>query len=72
MPKKTTLLYQLKKSLTLLEHRKMMIPSYCDQSKSWSGKNHYSLDMIPELDKEIAEMKAAIQGIKHWKRSKKK
>lgn len=68
---KYALLSQLRKSLILLEDRKRMIPKYCHQSNNWAGKNHYSMDMIPELELQIGEMKAAIKGIEKWKREKK-
>lgn len=52
----------LTKRLEQLDHRKMMIPRYVE-NKAWSGKNHYSLDMIPGIEKDIEETKAAIKGI---------
>lgn len=61
-----TLKTELLSRLTQLEHRKMMIPRYVNNNKAWSGKNHYSLDMIPGIQKQIDETKAAIKGIKEW------
>lgn len=55
--------------LEQLEHRKMMIPRYVENNKAWSGKNHYSLDMIPGIEKEIEETKAAIKGIGEWEKA---
>lgn len=55
-----------------------MIPKYANQDKEWTGKNHYSMDMIPELDFQIQEMEAAIHGIEmlkleqRWKKHMKK
>lgn len=72
MALKYKLLSQLNRSLNTLEHRKMMIPRYCDQSKHWAGENHYSMDMIPEIEFQIEEMKAAIQGIEELKKRKRK
>lgn len=56
------------KRLEQLDHRKMMIPRYVE-NEAWSGKNHYSLDMIPGIEKEIEETKAAIKGIGEWEAS---
>lgn len=70
MALKYKLLSQLKKSLEHLKNRKMMIPRYCDQSKHWAGENHYSMDMIPEIEFQIEEMKAAINGIELLKKQK--
>jgi hypothetical protein len=69
---KPTLYSTLSKALKHLENKKMMIPKYCDQSKNWLGKNHYSLDMIPEIQKQIDETKAAIKGIEEWRKEKRK
>lgn len=69
-PLKYPLLSQLYKSLQVLKNRREMIPKYVKQSDHWTGKNHYSLDMLPDLDRNIAEMEAAIQGIEDWKKSK--
>jgi hypothetical protein len=49
-----------------------MIPRYCDQSKFWNGPNHYSLGMIPEIEKQIEETKAAIKGIEIWRTERRK
>jgi hypothetical protein len=57
---------ELIKRLDQLEHRKMMIPRYVDVNRKWSGKCHYSLDMLPPLQKLIDETKAAIAGIDRW------
>jgi len=70
MPAKYKLLSQLRKSLALLEHRKFMIPRYVEQDEKWLGKNHYSMDMIPEIEFQIEEMKAAIAGIEELKRKR--
>ena len=64
-----TLYQQLNKSLAILEQRKMMIPKYINQP-NWLGHNHYSMDMIPKLEKQIDELKAAINGIKIWRKNK--
>jgi len=66
-----TLYQQLNKSLAVLEQRKMMIPRYINQP-NWLGKNHYSMDMIPKIQKQIDEIKAAIEGIEIWRKSKRK
>lgn len=58
---------ELEKRLQQLEHRKMMIPRYVDANRNWLGKNHYSLDQLPELQKMIDETKAAIAGIDNWR-----
>ena len=71
-PLKYPLLSQLYKSLQVLKNRREMIPKYVKQSDHWTGKNHYSLDMLPDLDRNIAEMKAAIRGIEDWKKEKQK
>lgn len=68
-PLKYPLLSQLKKSLVLLKHRKEMIPKYVNQSEAFAGKNHYTMDMIPQVQSQIDEMKAAIDGIEEWKKS---
>jgi hypothetical protein len=57
---------ELVKRLEQLEHRKMMIPRYVENNKAWAGKNHYSLDMLPPIQKLIDETKAAISGIDRW------
>jgi hypothetical protein len=57
---------ELENRLTQLENRKMMIPRYVKNNKAWSGKNHYTMDMIPEIQKQIDETKAAIKGINDW------
>lgn len=49
----------------------MMIPRYVENNKAWAGKNHYSLDMLPPIEKQIAETKAAISGIDAWIKSNK-
>lgn len=72
MALKYKLLSQLRKSLSTLEHRKFMIPKYVNQDAAWAGKNHYSMDMIPEIEFQIEEMKAAIQGIEDLKMRKRK
>jgi len=64
-----SLYQQLTTSLMLLEQRKMMIPRYINQP-GWLGKNHYSMDMIPPIEKQIEELKAAIRGIEEWRKSK--
>ncbi len=61
-----TLKKELEARLGQLEHRKMMIPRYCDNQWHWAGKNPYSLDMIPAIQKQIDETKAAIKGINEW------
>lgn len=58
---------ELEKRLQQLELRKMMIPRYVDANRNWLGKNHYSLDQLPELQKMIDETKAAIAGIDRWR-----
>ena len=68
-PVKYPLLSQLKKSLVLLKHRKEMIPKYVNQKEAFAGKNHYSMDMIPQVQSQIDEMKAAIEGIEEWKKA---
>ena len=68
---KKTLYQQLKLSLRLLQHRKMMIPRYVNQPY-FLGENHYSMDMIPPLEKQIEEMKAAIRGIEQWRKEKRR
>lgn len=60
---------ELEKRLQQLEHRKMMIPRYVDVNRRWLGKNHYSMSMIPSIEKQIAETKAAISGIDEWIKS---
>lgn len=65
---KKSLYSNLVKALEILEHRKLMIPRYCDQSYKWLGNNPYTLDMIPRLNKQIEETKAAIKGINRWKK----
>jgi len=67
-----TLHHTLSKSLQLLEHRRMMIPRYIDRDDKFLGTNHYTLEMIPPLDKQIEEMKAAIQGIDAWRKVRRK
>lgn len=67
-----TLKKELEARLGQLEHRKMMIPRYVKNNKAWSGKNHYSLDMIPPIQKQIDETKAAIKGIEEWNAKKEK
>lgn len=62
---------ELQKRLDQLEHRKMMLPRYVDANRNWLGKNHYSLDQLPELQKMIDETKAAIKGIDEWRKSNK-
>jgi len=57
---------ELENRLAQLENRKMMIPRYVENNRAWSGKNHYSLDMIPGIQKQIDETKAAIKGINEW------
>lgn len=66
-----SLYQQLTKSLMVLEQRKMMIPRYINQS-GWLGKNHYSMDMIPPIEKQIEELKAAVRGIEEWRKLKRK
>lgn len=65
-----TLKKELENRLAQLENRKMMIPRYVDNNRSWSGKNHYSLNMLPEIQLQIDETKAAIGGIINWQKSK--
>jgi hypothetical protein len=65
---KYALLSQLRKSIKVLKHRRDMIPKYVDQDLLFTGKSHYTMDMIPELDLQIAEMNAAIRGIEKWKK----
>lgn len=65
-----TLKKELENRLLQLENRKMMIPRYVDNNRSWSGKNHYSLDMLPEIQQQIDETKAAITGIINWQKLK--
>ncbi len=67
-----TLKTELSNRLAQLENRKMMIPRYVKNNKAWSGKNHYTLDMIPKIQEQINETKAAIKGIKEWEEIKKK
>lgn len=67
-----TLHAQLCENVALLEHRVMMIPRYCDQSYHWNGHNHYTMDMIPPIQQQIEETKAAIAGIEQWRKSKRK
>ena len=68
MKPKYALLSQLRKSLRLLQHRRDMLPKYVNQPDAFTGTNHYSMDMMPGLEFQIDEMKAAIQGIESWKK----
>lgn len=70
MALKYKLLSQLKQSLKLLKHRKEMILKYVNQNSEWAGKNHYSMEMIPEIEFQIEEMEAAINGIEMLKHQK--
>jgi hypothetical protein len=67
MPK-YALLSQLNKSKRLLENRRDMIPKYVNQPGNWTNGNPYSMDMIPKIQFQIDEMKAAIRGIEQWKK----
>lgn len=60
---------ELHNRLLQLENRVMMIPRYVKNNKAWSGKNHYTMAMIPPLEKQIEETKAAIKGIDEWRQS---
>ncbi len=68
---KASLRSELQKRLEILCRRVEMIPNYVNNDKSWAGKNHYTLDMIPPLEAEIEETRAAIKGIDDWKAAKK-
>jgi hypothetical protein len=65
-----TLRAELTNRLAQLENRVMMIPRYVENNKAWSGKNHYTMDMIPPLKNQIEETKAAIAGIDRWREIK--
>ena len=70
--KAKSLYSELETAKMILKQRIMMIPRYCDQSKTWNGKNHYSMDMIPDLQKRVDELEAALEGIRKWRASKTK
>jgi len=67
--KKKSLHHQLTLTLRVLQQRKCMIPKYINQP-GWLGNNHYSMDMIPPLEKQIEEIKAALVGIEDWRKAK--
>jgi hypothetical protein len=66
---KYPLLSQLRKNVRLLEHRRDMIPTYVNQPGVWRNGNPYRMDMIPALQWQIDELKAAIRGIEEWKKN---
>ncbi len=69
--KPKSLYSQLEMSKILLEQRVQMIPKYVYQ-EGWLGKNHYTMDMIPPIKKQIEELEAALEGIRKWRASKRK
>ena len=66
-----TLYSQLSKRLGQLEHRKMMIPRYIENNKAFLGKNPYTLEMVADIEKQIAETEAALTGIEVWREKNK-
>jgi len=61
----------LQDRLAQLEHRKMMIPRYVERPQKFAGtKKDFTLDMLPQIEKEIAETRAAIKGIDEFSKVK--
>lgn len=59
----SNLLPFLKSRLQQLEDRRMMIPRYVKRSGSFAGKKDFSLDMLPQIEKDIGETIIAIGAI---------
>lgn len=57
--------------LDQLKHKKFMLPKYVNQGEKFLGNKKYTMDMLPLIEEEIEETKAAIKGIDRWKSSKK-
>lgn len=59
-----TLTDYLNQRITQLKHRKMMIPRYIKLPGNFVGKKDFSLDDIPNIEKEIKECETALAAIK--------
>jgi len=58
----------LQDMLAQLENRKMMIPRYVERPQKFAGrKKDFTLEMLPQIEADIEETKAAIKGIDQWK-----
>ncbi len=63
---------ELQNRLSQLEQRKFMLPRYCDNNYTFLGIKVYSLNMLPGIQKQIDETKAALKGICDWEAKSKK
>lgn len=64
------LLTFLQERLQQLEHRKMMIPRYVQRPGAFVGKKDFSLNDLPTIQEQIEETKAAIAGIREYRKQK--
>lgn len=53
-----------------LQERKMMIPRYIARPEKFLGNKDFSMDMIPQIERDIEECQAALRGIDEWRKSK--